>query len=680
MDGIEEFKGAMRAHGLNPPEIIEPGRIQRFSTNGKRSDDAGWCELFEDLRGGVFGDFRSGLSETWQAQREKPFTSAEREAFRQRCEVERRAREAEEARRHAEAREKAAEILEAATGDPATHPYAIKKRVPFGPLVRRGLWPQRGWTDALLVPIYGGDEHVWSIEAINADGSKDSLKGAPKRGGFHPLGKIRGASRVLIAEGLANAAVGWAVDGSPGAAAMGKSNLLHAALAVRKLAPEAEIIILADNDQNVPREAQDAARAVGGRVAVPDLGGRECDFWDLWHERGVEAVRAAIADTRASDGATAASEDEPLDTKAVIERLAKLVPIEYDRVREAEAERLGVRISTLDAEVEKARRKLAGDGNDSQGEAVLFPDIEPWTEPVGGAELIADLVEAIRRYVVLPEHADVALGLWIVFTHAISSANVAPILAITSPEKRCGKSTVLAMLGHLVLRPLHSANLTAAALFRAVEAWAPTLLIDEADTFIRNSDELRGVLNSGHTRESAFAIRTVGDDHEPRKFSTWGAKAIALIGSLKDTLADRSIEVALKRKLPSEHVERLRHADPELFRTRARRCARFAADHAEAIRAARPSMPEGLHDRAQDNWEPLLAIADLAGGPWPEQARAAALALSCDEEIRGLGIELLGDIRGLFDKRKKCPSDLFRGPGLGPGRVGRTTLGGVQRG
>ena len=161
-----------------------------------------------------------------------------------------------------------------------------------------------GWTDALVVPIYGSEEHVWSIEAIHADGSKDSLKDASKRGGFHPLGKIRGASRVLIAEGLANAAVGWAVDGSPGAAAMGKSNLLHTTLAARKLAPEAEIIILADNDLNVPMEAQGAARAVGGQVAVPDLGGRKCDFWDLWHERGLEAARAALADTRASDGAT----------------------------------------------------------------------------------------------------------------------------------------------------------------------------------------------------------------------------------------------------------------------------------------------------------------------------------------------------------------------------------------
>ena len=131
--------------------------------------------------------------------------------------------------------------------------------------------------------------------------------------------------------------------------------------------------------------------------------------------------------------------------------------------------------------------------------------------------------------------------------------------------------------------------------------------------FIRNNEELRGILNSGHTRDLAFVIRNVavGDDHEPRRFSTWGAKAIALIGKLPDTLADRSIEVRLKRKLPGESVEKVRHADPELFHSLAQRCARWAADHIDQIRAARPSMPEALNDRAQDSWEPLIAIAEL---------------------------------------------------------------------
>jgi putative DNA primase/helicase len=122
MDGIEEFQGAMRANGLNPPEIIEPGKLHRFATNGKRHDDAGWCKLFADGVGGVFGDFRSGLSETWQAQREKPFTPMEREAFRQRCEAESRVREAEEARRHAEACGNRGDYRSGVPGSPVWYP------------------------------------------------------------------------------------------------------------------------------------------------------------------------------------------------------------------------------------------------------------------------------------------------------------------------------------------------------------------------------------------------------------------------------------------------------------------------------------------------------------------------------------------------------------------------------
>ena len=130
----------------------------------------------------------------------------------------------------------------------------------------------------------------------------------------------------------------------------------------------------------------------------PSWSGRKCDFWDLWHERGAEAVQSAIASAKAPDieGTTAHSTHEAEDLAVTVRRLAALSPIEYDRVRQAEADALGVRVTTLDAEVEKVRRKLAGDGNDSQGEAVLFPDIEPWPEPVDGGELLTDLAATCR--------------------------------------------------------------------------------------------------------------------------------------------------------------------------------------------------------------------------------------------------------------------------------------------
>lgn len=235
------------------------------------------------------------------------YKSASRTAERAAKEEAEIAREAEETRRNEAAAIESIAILAAASGDPAQHPYAMKKDgVPFGPLVKRGTWPQRGWVDALLIPIYGADGRVWSLQAINTDGEKDYLKGGRKRGGFHPFGNIRGAGRVLIGEGLATVAAVHAVDGSPAAAAMDAGSLAHVAQAVRKLAAsDAELVFLADNDVKPDgsnpglKAAMAAAALVGGRVAIPELDGRECDFWDVWHERGPDAVARAIANATA---------------------------------------------------------------------------------------------------------------------------------------------------------------------------------------------------------------------------------------------------------------------------------------------------------------------------------------------------------------------------------------------
>ncbi len=279
-----------------------------------------------------------------------------------------------------------------------------------------------------------------------------------------------------------------------------------------------------------------------------------------------------------------------------------------------------------------------------------FTKIEPWHEPIHPADLLTDINNTIRRFIVCQPETAHAAALWIAMTWFIDVIQIAPLAVISAPEKRCGKSQFLFLLGRMVNRPLTASNITSAALFRSIDTWQPTLLIDEADAFMRENEELRGLLNCGHTRESAYTIRVVGDKHTPKTFFVWGAKALAGIGHLADTLMDRAIILKLRRKMANEKVERLRNAEPELFRTLSAKLARFAQDYTEKIQKAKPELPDTLNDRAQDNWEPLLAIADTVGGEWPMLARRAALKLSSDnEQTQSIGIELLTDIQETFD-------------------------------
>lgn len=344
--------------------------------------------------------------------------------------------------------------------------------------------------------------------------------------------------------------------------------------------------------------------------------------------------------------------DDPRVRAALLEELATLDAIEYDRRREEEAKQLGVRVKTLDDEVAR-RRPQDNNGHAGQGSPVVFEEIEPWPDVVDGATLLNGLVAAYKRFVALPPGGAEALALWTVHTHAHDAASVSPILSITSPEKRCGKTTTLRVLGALVPRHLPTSNTTLAPLFRSIEKWRPTLLVDEADTFLRDDDSLIGALNSGHCRETAWLLRSVGDDHEPKRFHTWGAKAVAFIGRAPGTLEDRSITVRLQRRRPDEQVERFRLAreDPDL-KVLAQQSARWAADYMALLREAEPDPPGGLHDRAIDNWEPLLAIADLAGGRWPKEARRVAVLLSGgDEDESSYRVTLLGDIGAIFKQR-----------------------------
>jgi putative DNA primase/helicase len=273
-------------------------------------------------------------------------------------------------------------------------------------------------------------------------------------------------------------------------------------------------------------------------------------------------------------------------------------------------------------------------------------------EPVDGAALLTEIESAIAAHAVLPGGAAVAMALWILHTYCVDAAAITPRLAIVSPTKRCGKTTVLKLLGTLACKPLAAASLTPAVLYRVVEAFAPTILVDEADTFLAEQDELRGILNAGHDRHSAVVPRCVGDDFEPKVFHVFGAVAIAAIGKLPDTLMDRSVVIEMKRKAPTEKLQKLRRRQREALAALPRQCARWAADNVKVLSDREPELPDDLDDRAADNWEPLLAIAEQAGGSWPERARATALLLSGgradSSETGDAGVQLLADVRAVF--------------------------------
>ncbi|WP_137820941.1 DUF3631 domain-containing protein [Pseudomonas sp. D(2018)] len=302
------------------------------------------------------------------------------------------------------------------------------------------------------------------------------------------------------------------------------------------------------------------------------------------------------------------------------------------------------------ADLERLTSTSTADAVDSDE---LFAPVTIHPDPVDGANLLGEVAATLQRHVIADAPTIHAASLWAAFTWFIDVVDVAPIANITAPEKRCGKTVMLGALARLVCRPLAVSNIAPAALFRALELWTPTLLIDEVDAFLSEHEEARGILNAGFTRDSAFVIRCVGDDHMPTRFNVWGAKALCGIGKIADTLADRSIPLRLRRKLPGERTVKMRHADAEHFAALVGKLARFAIDNRDAVRQARPAEIEGLNDRANDAWEPLLAIASVAGGEWPRLARQAAVTLhGLEEEAPSIGAELLASIRDAFDNRR----------------------------
>lgn len=291
-----EFIETIRAAGLTPPNNIEPEKVYRFPGIEKRSSNtAGWCKLFADGLGGVYGDFSQDFSASWQAKRSAPYTAAQRATFTRQIAESKATADAEKEARQSQAAAKAALIWQDAQPATNEHAYLIRKGVDV-----HGARLQDG---ALVIPMRACDE-LYSLQFIGADGEKRFLPGGRVKGCFHIIGTIKDATAICIVEGFATGATVHEAIGYPVAVAFNAGNLEAVALAIRATLPNTPIIVCADDDAATAgnpgkTKAIAAARAVGGKVATPDFGDARpddvTDFNDMATHCGLDAVKRAVA-------------------------------------------------------------------------------------------------------------------------------------------------------------------------------------------------------------------------------------------------------------------------------------------------------------------------------------------------------------------------------------------------
>ena len=373
---VEDFLEAIRKTigGAPPHSEIVPGKLIRFATSERHGDRAGWCKLFADGDGGVFGCWRQGISKTWHSGRHR--TPEEQTAFQVRVhQAKEEAATIEQELRH-KGRKEAAKLWAKSNDAEACHPYLSAKGIK-----PHGLKQLR---NSLLVPVRDSAGVLHGLQFILPDGTKRFKSGTVVTGCYHAIGQVNGT--ILLAEGFATGATIHEIAGQAVACAFTAGNLRPVAEALRAKYPDTALIVCGDDDHTLAgnpgmTKATAAALAVGGLLAVPRFPAtrseKDTDFNDLARLAGPEAVRACIeaATMPAAEANLLPAGCEPSEypLEVVIQRLAKLSPLQYDQVRKKEAQALGVRPATLDAAVKDARK---GPGADD----LPFEEVEPWPE------------------------------------------------------------------------------------------------------------------------------------------------------------------------------------------------------------------------------------------------------------------------------------------------------------
>jgi putative DNA primase/helicase len=536
-----------------------------------------------------------------------------------------------------------------------------------------------------------------NLQFIYPDGSKFFVRGGRAKDCYSQIdGNLEPV--VVVAEGFATAAsineatdcfvaVAFSANNLTSVAKLARESLndIDASLwkAHKKMASEeglehaqreriynAELVIAADDDWKTKDNpglmaAISAGRAARASIAAPTFERREdgdTDFNDLACRQGKGAVAEAIASA--------------VEPEALLERILRAAPhfahsspvrgelaalrqtnvVRYEELL-ATLKKKGVRTAELDRGV-KAAAKAAATARETHKEGDLFPHwaVEPWPEPIDTGALLNELSDHISSYVATLEKRAIVPALWTMFTYIHDVATHSPLLLVTSPEPNSGKSTMLGVLQFLVRRALMSVSISGPALFRSIEKFGPTIMLDEADTALVRNEDLKEVVNSGWTRGQGV-IRCDPETHDPRAYSTFAPKAIGMKGKkLPDTTLSRAIIIEMKRKQTDERVRDFNHLDNPEFERLRRKLVRWAADNAEKLKDARPQLPDGFHNRTRANWALLFAIAELAGNELAEQLGEAARVIerAKDKTDGGaLGIQLLTDIRKLFESENE---------------------------
>ena len=347
--------------------------------------------------------------------------------------------------------------------------------------------------------------------------------------------------------------------------------------------------------------------------------------------------------------------------------------------------KLALSAKTLDASFSEfsKKRKALQDELDT-----AFPKptrVEPppvHQDPVDGVVLADELLDIDKRFLWLKHQEDYVLKvLWALWTWFVDGAECCPLLGFVSPEMQCGKTRALELLHRAVKNPLATSNISPAALFRGIDVGDPnlrkTLLIDEADASLfgvkksEKSEDLRSILNAGHTQEFAFVMRAPregGDGEENKRFSVWGPKAYASIGKVPETVRSRSITIRMRRKPKNAKIERWRASRDPVGDDWKERAERFAQEKMSEFRQADvdPKELSFLNDREEDNCRELVKVADLVGGDWPQRARQAVRSMKTrskkQPEDDNTGNLLLADLWVLYKVKQESAKERGESP------------------